>query len=87
MPDRIEFAYEETPNHWEAVPSEAWFLNRTEWAGFFAKGTALAELRKGVVRTPYYLFRITRDPARREHPPMQTQAPGRRSGFEGDGEK
>jgi hypothetical protein len=37
------------------------FLRRTEWAGYFPKGAALAALKTGEVRTPYAAYRIAED--------------------------
>jgi len=43
---------------WQEI-SEGEFLNRTEWAGYWKKGTALQALKDaGQIRTPFAFFRL-----------------------------
>lgn len=54
----IERCYVDRPGEWQEV-SEEEFLQRTEWAGFWKKGTALQALKDtGQIRTPWAIFRL-----------------------------
>jgi hypothetical protein len=45
-------------SEWEPI-SEEEFLRRTEWGGYWKKGTALRALKDaGMMRTPFAYFRI-----------------------------
>ena len=54
----IEKRYREGGSDWQRVDEEE-FLRRTEWAGYWKKGTALATLRDaGQISTPWADFRV-----------------------------
>jgi len=57
---KIERAYVGTgaPGPWQEI-SEEEFLRRTEWAGFWKKGTALQALKDaGQIRTSWAIYRL-----------------------------
>ncbi|MBE3088411.1 MAG: hypothetical protein IMZ71_04790 [Chloroflexi bacterium] len=57
---KIERMYMDHPGEWEEIPEET-FIRRTEWAGYWKKGTALQTLKNAGpngIRTPWALFRI-----------------------------
>ena len=55
---KIERCYVDRPDAWEKI-SEENFINRTEWAGYWKKGTALQALKDaGQIRTPWAIYRI-----------------------------
>ena len=57
----IERMYVDAPDTWQEV-SEEEFLRRTEWAGYFKKGTALQTLKDaGQIRTPFAFYRIAQE--------------------------
>jgi hypothetical protein len=54
----IERMYNDCPDEWEPVDEQE-FLRRTEWAGYWKKGTALQTLKDaGLLRTPFAHFRV-----------------------------
>jgi hypothetical protein len=54
----IERMYPDHPDEWQEV-SEEEFLRRTEWAGYWKKGTALQTLKDaGQIRTPWAFYRV-----------------------------
>jgi hypothetical protein len=54
----IKRMYVDTPDEWEEI-TEGEFLSRTEWAGYWKKGTALQALKgAGQIRTPFAFFRL-----------------------------
>ena len=53
----IERMYVDQPDVWEEVPEEE-FLRRTEWAGYYKKGTALRAVKAGTIRTPWAFYRL-----------------------------
>jgi hypothetical protein len=58
---KIERMYKDTPDVWEEI-TEGEFLNRTEWAGYWKKGTALATLKEaGKIQTPWAWFRMKKE--------------------------
>lgn len=64
---KIERMYVDQPNRWEEV-SEEEFLRRTEWAGYWKKGTALQVLKDCAesgsgFRTPWAFYRIVKEAA------------------------
>ena len=55
---KIERCYVDRPGKWEEIPGSV-FIDRTEWAGYFKKGTALQALQDTrEIRTPYAIFRV-----------------------------
>ncbi len=59
---KIERMYVDRPDVWEEISVEE-FLQRTEWAGYWKKGTALQTLKdcaaSGVTfRTPWAFYRV-----------------------------
>lgn len=59
---KIERMYVDQPDTWEEV-SEEEFIRRTEWAGYWKKGTALQTLKDaGQLRTPWAFYRIEKQP-------------------------
>ena len=55
---KIERMYVDLPDEWREI-SEEEFLHRTEWAGYWKKGTALQALKDAVqIRTPFAFYRI-----------------------------
>jgi hypothetical protein len=54
----LQRAYTDEPDTWYDITMDT-FILRTEWAGYYPRGTALQELQKrGTLTTPAYIFRI-----------------------------
>jgi hypothetical protein len=53
----IQRMYADRPDEWEEI-SEDEFLRRTEWAGYYKKGTALQAVKSGTIRTPWAFYRV-----------------------------
>ena len=55
---KIDRQYKDEPGEWTEVTEEE-FLRRTEWAGYWKKGTALETLKDaGKIETPWAIYRI-----------------------------